>query len=667
MKRRGPAAALIALAVVVGASAALARERSALLRTEPFLAPTRSFELRDETRPVAQDVVWEQDGRGRVSVGPVRVPSKSRLEAWFGLVAPDSRSWRFVLAMTVEGETIEAATTIGAAAAGWQSLTLEAGPLAGRDATISLTAVPDGPGAPPSSPAAPDGAGAPPSSPAVPDGAGAPPSSPAVPDGAGAPPSSQAVPDGAGAPPSSQAVPDGPGAARTVVLGAPRFLVWREPQEAARNVILVSLDTLRADRLSAYGAERATTPKMDAIAARGVRFETALAPASSTPPSHMTMLTGTSPCRHGVWGVHLEDILPDEIDTLAEILGRNGYTTAAITENAYVAAPYGFARGFDSYAELKQMVADRNSPSPGVITPTGYAPRTFAAAEQWLRENASRRFLLFLHTYQVHGPRRPGRPYAELFGDTGPSGAPRSGFDPEFHDLRQYDRLVRQLDDLVGSLLEEIEDLGLAGETIVVLTSDHGEAFFEHGDHGHGWSVFGEVLRVPLVIWAPGLAQPSVVTAPAGLIDLVPTLLDLLSLPGSPDLDGLSRAAAVRDGADDVPEANSYFAETAPGNVRALRNARFKIMRASGAADDVLFDLRTDPLERAPIPLGRDGVPRGLAGDASSIAALRRELDQWADRCREQRRAADARRAQGKAAGPDPARYEKLRALGYVD
>lgn len=587
----------VPLLVLLWAGLALAGERTRVERTEPFLAPLASAELRDETRPVARDVLRGGEGSARVVAGPVRVPAHARLEVWFGVEGAESDRWQFDLRAKAGSRDLHATASAGGGE-GWLDLGLDVSGIAGEEATIELVGRPERPG-------------------------------------------------GGGRP----------------VLGAPRFVVWRDVTAQGRNVIVVSLDTLRADRLSSYGAARPTSPQIDALAADGVRFATALAPASSTPPSHMTLLTGTSPCRHGVWGVHLEDDLPDEIETLAEVLGRDGYTTAAITENAYVAAPYGFARGFDSYVELKQMVADRNSPSPGVITPTGYAPKTFAAAGRWLRSNATRRFLLFVHTYQVHGPRRPTGEYAELFPEPSPSGTPRPGFDPAFHDLRRYDQLVRQLDDLVGGMVHELTMLGIAGETILVLTSDHGEAFFEHDDHGHGWSVFGEVLRVPLVVWAPGLARPSVVEAPVGLVDLTPTVLELLNLPVPGGLDGRSLADVVRTGKGEPPS-RAYYAETAPGNARSLRQGRFKIIRGKDEEEDSLFDLENDPGERAPVRLSGE-LPEALAGEQARIAALRAGLDRRAAACEARRREAD--RLRDAKAAPDPARHEKLRALGYVE
>ncbi len=597
-----PGLALV-LVMLTWAVPGRADERPRIERTKPFLVATAPAELSDDTRPVARDVARAADGSATVTARRVEVPEHARLEAWVGVAGSPAGAWRFTLRARGASREVE------------RVLLVDPGSADGDGWHRLVLNV--------------------------------------------GPVSSQVV----SVEISAEAATDG--ASGLPLLGAPRFVVSRPPEKAARNVIVVSLDTLRADRLSVYGAERPTSPKMDAIAAEGVRFETALAPASSTPPSHMTMLTGTIPCRHGVWGVHLEDTMSDEIDTLAEIFAREGYTTAAITENAYMSPPYGFARGFDSYVELKQMVADRNSPSPGVITPTGYGPKTFAAADRWLREHAGERFFLFLHTYQVHGPRRPNGRYAALFAEPAPTPDRAPDFDPAFHDLRRYDQLVRQLDDLVGGLVRQVSELGLADETLLVLTSDHGEAFFEHGDHGHGWSVHGEVLRVPFIVWAPGLASPGVVEDPVGLVDLVPTVLALVALPVPDALDGTSQAARVRSPSKAAGAVRTYYAETAPGNVRSARTGRFKIIRGEDASTDVLFDLRADPAEKSPIALGAGGVPERLRAETAEVAVLRAELDRRASQCATQRRQAAERR--GAAAELDPTRHEKLKALGYVE
>lgn len=582
---------LIVGVLAVGAAPAAALESRRVFEVQPFLVPTTSAELANDTRPVARDVAREDASVSVRTAGGV-VAADARLEAWVGVRGARGGEWHFELVARGGEASATSRLVLGpTAAAGWHRIVLDPRKLVGRDVRIEL-----------------------------------------------------------------RARPRAGKAEGTPLLGAPRWLVARSPEKSARNVVLVSLDTLRPDRMSMYGATRPTTPRMDELAGHGVRFESAWAPATSTPPSHMTMLTGTEPCRHGVWGVHAEDTMTEEIDTLAELLSRAGYTTAAVTENAYMSPPYGFARGFDSFVELKQMVADGNSPAPGMITPTGYGPKTFRAAESWIRENRDRRFFLFVHTYQVHGPRRPAGAYAKLFDEPTPTPQRGPRYDPAFHDLRRYDQLVRQLDDLVDGLVRQVVSLGLGDETILVLTSDHGEAFFEHGDHGHGWSVYGEVLRVPLVVWAPGLAKPGVVREPVGLVDVVPTLLDLLGLPLPPVVDGTSLAAAVRDPSGDAPPRRILYAETAPGNARAVRFGSLKIVRREGEAD-ALFDLDRDPGEARPID------PTTITG--ARVAALRAELDRRADACDAQREAAADLR--GASAPLDPERRKKLEALGYTE
>ncbi len=582
---------LILWALVVGAAPAAARESRRVFEVEPFLVPTTSAELEDDTRPVARDALREGTSVAVRAAGGV-VGAEARLEAWVGVRGARGGEWHFELVARSGEASATSRLVLGpTAAAGWHRIVLDPKKLVGREVRVELRARPRGA-------------------------------------------------EGEGTP----------------LLGAPRWLVARFPEKPVRNVVLVSLDTLRPDRMSMYGASRPTTPRMDELADEGVRFESALAPATSTPPSHMTMLTGTEPCRHGVWGVRAEDTMSDEIDTLAEHLSRAGYTTAAVTENAYMSPPYGFARGFDSFVELKQMVADGNSPAPGIITPTGYGPKTFRAAETWIRENRDRRFFLFVHTYQVHGPRRPAGAYAKLFDEPVPTPQRGPTYDPAFHDLRRYDQLVRQLDDLVAGLVRQMTSLGLGDETILVLTSDHGEAFFEHGDHGHGWSVYGEVLRVPLIVWAPGLAKPGVVREPVGLVDIVPTVLDLLGLPLPAVVDGTSLAGAVRNPSGAEPPRRTLYAETAPGNARAVRSGSLKIVRRKGEVD-ALFELDRDPGEAKPID------PAAITG--ARVAALRAELDRRADACDAGREAAADRRD---ATAPlDPERRKKLEALGYAE
>lgn len=564
---------------------------------EAPLAMTRLAEIAHETRPVIAQEDRFQVAPGIWEIPGVQVPVASSLLASFGLPMAEG-PWELRVSLRDAQGAILFAESRTVATAGWQDFRLPLPSLAGALVTIRMAA------------------------------------------------RGKVAAPHAGQP--------------KMVLGVPRFLRRAPSPTAGKNVLLVSLDTLRADRMSAYGAKRPTTPRMAALAAKGARFGSARAPASSTPPSHMTMLTGASPCTHGVWGVHVEDQPPENLESLAQILGREGYSTRAVTENAFVGAPWGFARGFDSFLEFKGTPRSDGR----IAAPTGLGPQTFAAARRALRSVADRRFFLFVHTYQVHAPREPAEPYASLYPATESPGLTTeqqpAAHNPADHDLRRYDQLVRQLDDLVGGLLDELDALGLREETLVVLTSDHGEAFFEHDVSGHGFWVWEEVLRIPLILAGPGVPPGVRPDEVVGLQDLVPTILDLVGQPSPAGLDGRSLRRLLNG--DTLPE-RFHYAETAPGGVRALSSKRFKIHRRGARVRDIAFDLAKDPRETVPIPLA-EWAELPLA-EAADLLRLRGVLDDWAAKCDQQREMAAAKRI--KQAGVDPLRREKLRALGYID
>lgn len=426
-----------------------------------------------------------------------------------------------------------------------------------------------------------------------------------------------------------------------------------------RNVVLISLDTLRADRLSCYGNALATTPRIDALAAGGARVERAVVPSSSTAPSHMTMLTGTHPCRHNIWNRGSGNRLPSGIETLAEILKRAGFTTAAFTEDAGITADLGFARGFDTFEEFVDL-PQKTLPKGAVHTPTNLGPHTFEKARQWLSSHGASRFFLFVHTYQVHGPRRPKPPYDGLFG-----GPDSTGKDPAFRSLRRYDQLIRQSDDLVAGLLETLDDVGAAKDTLVILTSDHGEAFGEYGDWGHGEPVHEAATRVPLILWAPGLIGPGVIDGLVSIADIVPTTLDLLGLPMPEGLDGrnIGKAARARGRRSiEVPSRALYF-ESATGKTSAVRDDRFIVSQRTADATEALVVHDSSAAPSKSWEFSRFVADRPEEG--VHVKELHVELERRREACETSRREAEKwpRRAHPRA--PDIER--KLRALGYTD
>ena len=403
------------------------------------------------------------------------------------------------------------------------------------------------------------------------------------------------------------------------------------------SLVLVSLDTLRARSASAYGCRRPTTPTLDRLATAGALVRTAVAPVPFTPPSHMSMLTGLEPCAHGVKGVH-EALAPERL-TLAEALRAVGYETAAFTEDAYLVAASGFDRGFDSYVENRS----EESASPG------FAVETFAQARAWLLAHAGRPAFLFVHTYQVHEPYTPPRAYATLFTDDDQG-------DENQRALADYEREVRYTDDLLADLLGAVDP-----HAVVVVTSDHGEGFGEHFWTGHGFDLHDEALLVPLVVRAPGLIPAGrVIEEQVGLVDLAPTLLELLGAPALPDIQGQSFAGLLTGRRGRFVE-RAIVSTDLVGD-ESVRTRRSKVITTK--AGPMLYDLAADPREESD----------RATSDATGVAAAGPLLEQAHEACASWHR---AHPSDEEAARPpsrsDPAWLvnrddieRKLRSLGYA-
>ncbi|MEO7793194.1 MAG: sulfatase [Thermoanaerobaculia bacterium] len=314
-----------------------------------------------------------------------------------------------------------------------------------------------------------------------------------------------------------------------------------------RGYILISIDALRADHLGLYGYAKATSPFLDELAKRATVFDHAFAQVPSTLPSHMSMFTGLYPAEHGVFPPSA--VLAPEIRTLPELLLHAGFRTAGHTEGGYVQGGYGFSRGF------------------GEWTDTPYADdtdveRTFGRGVAFLRSvKPDERFFLFLHSYTVHDPYLPPEPYREMFwpGPPPPGAGEPSG--PHFaainnglaettpqavaYYMAMYDASIRYLDDRLRQLFADLEASGLAGETTVILTSDHGEEFFEHGKLVHT-QIYPECLRIPLIVVHPAQRAGLRIGNLAQTIDFAPTIFDLAAVPPPPGMSGKSLAPLLR-------------------------------------------------------------------------------------------------------------------------
>jgi arylsulfatase len=312
---------------------------------------------------------------------------------------------------------------------------------------------------------------------------------------------------------------------------------------ATRGYVLISLDALRPDHLGAYGYARATSPFLDSLAARGAVFERALAHYPSTLPSHLTMFTGLYPQEHGAF--RPERFLDPAIETLPQRLQARGFRTGGFTEGGFMTGAYGFERGFDQFDD-----------SP--YRDDTDVERTFERGLRFLAGlGEEERFFLFLHTYSIHDPYTPPERYRGLFW---PGELPPGVFESSGPNLRavnrgelavtpeivayfasQYDASIRYVDDVLAGFWAGVEELGLADEITLIVTSDHGEAFYEHGKLAH-MQVYPEDLRVPLIVVHPGLAEPVRVPALVGLVDLAPSLYELMRVEPPAALSGRSLA-----------------------------------------------------------------------------------------------------------------------------
>ncbi len=389
--------------------------------------------------------------------------------------------------------------------------------------------------------------------------------------------------------------------------------------DASPNLLLIVVDTLRADHLGAYGYPRPTSPAIDALASQGLLFRRAYSTAPWTQPSVASLITGLHPASHQV--DRLLRVLPESADTLAEVLSRAGYATGGVVSHWLIGERFQFDQGYAVFRETQGGEETLSTPS---VT---------AEAIQMLigLVEDERPFYLFVHYFDPHYSYRHHPEYGlapssagRLDGREGiwdlraldpPPDEPELGF---IRDL--YDGEIRFTDEGISRLLGELERLGVSDDTWVVLVADHGEEFFERGWLGHTRTLYDELIRVPLVIRPPGGGDPRVVQEPLSLVSLMPTLLDLLGIDaGDPSLPGASfaplitgvgswRPAAIYSEVDRYDERAGQRAQTAAANSKfptrsmlhkqALVEGRWKLVVDQLGGSRELYDLDADPGER---------------------------------------------------------------------
>jgi len=433
-------------------------------------------------------------------------------------------------------------------------------------------------------------------------------------------------------------------------LWGPANVLEPRPAGTARNVILVSIDTLRADHLGTYGGENPTSPTLDRFAAAGTLFEHVMTTYPSTTAAHMSMLTGTYPAVHGVVAPIRQ--LAASIHPLAELLADAGYDTAAVTEDGMVAAAVGFRRGFSYYREFKDETP---------ISTLGHVAEGVTAALAWLGAHHDERFFLFLHTYQVHGPYTPPPEFNLFKTYRGPDGAVRTidaTASEEDRNRLLYDGEIRYTDHELGRLLTGLDTLGLAESTIVIVTADHGEALsLTHGFLGHGWHVYEEVMHVPLMLRAPGLVPAGVrVPPPVSLVDVVPTVLALLGLPVPSYVQGRSLLPLLHD-----PGATPFPGRPVYGELLRSAEARTIAVRL-GTWKWILNEPELRPAEVYDVTADRDELHN--VATPERVAIGKALVDRFRSGVAEARANLDHPEATPVAVDEETA--NKLRALGYV-
>ncbi len=438
------------------------------------------------------------------------------------------------------------------------------------------------------------------------------------------------------------------------------------PTPSPPNLILISLDTLRASSLGMYGYERPVSPGLDRIfSTEGVIVERHIANAADTLFGHTAIFTAERPDTALIPDAEHQRVIADWLPSMTDILRANGYRTAAFTENAYVGASYGFSRGFERYVEITEI----DDPEEA----GGHIETTFGAASRWIDDHRDDPFFVFIHTYEVHTPYNPPEPYRERFAAT-----PQSTLTASDRDL--YDAEIAYTDEQTTRLLEHLKQIGVLDRSLLVITSDHGEEFGEHGARYHGCQLHDEVIRVPLLMRAPGILPAGVRRAgQTSQVDLMPTLLDLLEIPRPVDLTGRSAAEHLRSGEE--LEVRDIFSEArgqslipvtrgesswiSPSFGVTRGNLRLIQQRTPSGLRYELYDLSQDPAEQNDVYLQR----------ADEVVRLRRLLERYradSGRRRSELRAR-VRTTEGQAAREprspslDEERKKKLEALGYLD
>jgi len=402
-------------------------------------------------------------------------------------------------------------------------------------------------------------------------------------------------------------------------LRAPAVVTLDDAERAIptpKNVVVFLIDTLRADKLSPYDPEtRVRTPGLRRFVEGATTFAHAHTQENWTKPSVATLLSSLMPWEHTA--TQHESVVPDSVDMLPEVLQREGFETAAFIANGYVSDRFGFGQGWDSY---------RNYIREGRRTPAQYVASDVLA---WLDERDEESpFFLYVHTIDPHVPYRPPEEFLEPYADPAyrgqvsfrtnvmllehiKMGRVRLNAADRRHLEALYDGEISYHDVHFRAILDGLERRGLDDETLVIITSDHGEELFDHGSVGHGHSVYEELLHIPLFVRLPGASQLRRVDRPVGLVDVMPTILEALGIEAPEELSGESFLPTLRGDAEGAPAGSvSAFME----NWRTYTDGRWKLVQRPGNRSR-LYDLAADPNEENDLAEARPELVHWLRGE----------------------------------------------------
>ncbi len=406
------------------------------------------------------------------------------------------------------------------------------------------------------------------------------------------------------------------------------------PAAAARpSVLLVTLDTLRADVLGCYGRVKADTPNLDALAASGARFSRAYTVTPLTIPAHSSMFTGLLPPRHGVRD-NGDMFLDEGATTLAELMQAGGYATMAAVGAEVTSHHWGFAQGFDAFYDDMGESRDEEQNRWRVER---RGDEVLRDAFGWLDTNAAadEPFFGWIHLFDPHAPYRAPEPFAGR------------------HIARPYMAEVAFTDHLVGELMTQLASLDRLDDTWVIIAGDHGEGLGSHGEQSHGVLLYDATTRVPMIVRPPGgLPQGIVVEEPVSVVDLLPTILEIVDQPVPADIDGISLLPRIQGRPDAIPADRQVYVES----LFAFRHYGWAPQRALVDAEFKLIDSTTPELYAREDRSEKSDL---AAEDAATVEAMKARIQSWAD----QLEPATETAARVEAS---PERLAQLEALGYI-